>query len=85
MAKSMSLTGDDLVVKSPKNDSATPQRGDAKSVIEKHVPSTELVPMQFRMSPEFAKAFKQEALNRDLKLNELLKECFAALLKAAKQ
>jgi predicted HicB family RNase H-like nuclease len=77
----MELTGDDLMVKSPKNNSSTPQRGEA----EKPTASAELVPMQFRMSPEFAKAFKVEAATRGIKLNELLKQSFAAFMKTAKQ
>jgi hypothetical protein len=47
------------------------------------VPSAELVPMQFRMPPDFALAFRTEAAKRDLKYNELLQECFAAFMKAA--
>jgi hypothetical protein len=34
------------------------------------------------MSAEFVREFKIEAAKRGLKLNELLKECFAALMKA---
>jgi hypothetical protein len=45
------------------------------------VPSAELVPLQFRMSPEFVKAFKQAALDRDMKLNELLNSCFHEFMK----
>jgi hypothetical protein len=48
------------------------------------VPSAELVPMQFRMPPDFVKAFKQAALDRNLKLNELLNTCFDAFMKTAK-
>ena len=68
MAKAVPLTADELKpsVKPPK--AAMRQRGE--------VPSIELVPLQFRMTPEFVKAFKQSALDNDLKLNELLKECF---------
>lgn len=40
------------------------------------LPSAELVPMQFRMPPVFVKAFKQAALDRDMKLNELLQFLF---------
>ena len=77
MAKSMSLSSDDLMVKSPKNTSATPQRGEAEKT-----PSAELVPMQFRMAPDFAQSFKEEALRRRMKLNVFLKYCFAELLKS---
>ena len=80
MAKSMELTADDLTVKSPKNTSATPQRGETP----KSVPSAELVPMQFRMPPEFVDDFKAEALKRRMKLNGLLKYCFAEMLKQEK-
>ena len=38
--------------------------------------SAELVPLQFRMPAEFVRAFKQAALDRDMKLNELLNACF---------
>ena len=37
--------------------------------------------MQFRMSPEFVREFKIEAANRGMKLNELLKYCFAEISK----
>jgi hypothetical protein len=77
MAKSMSLSGDDLIMKSPNNSSASPQRGET----QKQTPSAELVPMQFRMSPEFVDQFKAEALRRRLKLNGMLKYCFAEMLK----
>jgi hypothetical protein len=70
MAKAVPLTADELKpsLKPPK--AAMRQRGE--------VPSIELIPLQFRMTPEFVKAFKQAALDSDLKLNELLKECFDA-------
>ncbi len=45
------------------------------------VPSAELVPLQFRMPPEFVKAYKQAALDRDMKLNELLEHVFSEFLK----
>lgn len=69
MAKAVPLTADDLkpsALKPPK--AAMRQRGE--------VPSDELVPLQFRMPPEFVKAFKQAALDGDMKLNELLRKCF---------
>ena len=56
--------------------SATRQRG--------RVPSAELVPLQFRMPPEFVRAFKQAALDRDMKLNELLNSVFDDFMKAGK-
>ena len=49
------------------------------------VPSAELVPMQFRMPPAFVRAFKQAALDRDLKLNELLQVVFDDFMKTAKK
>lgn len=73
MAKAVALTAADLTPSKPRPQSATRQRG--------VVPSAELVPLQFRMSPEFVKAFKQAALDRDLKLNELLNECFNEFMK----
>ena len=79
MAKVQSLDSNDLVVTTPQNRSATPQRGAATSV-----PSAELIPLQFRVPPEFVRAFKQEALNRNMKLNELLKTCFDEFMKSEK-
>jgi hypothetical protein len=40
------------------------------------VPSSELVPLQFRMTPDFVKSYKQAALDRNMKLNELLEHVF---------
>ena len=78
MAKAQALDSGDLApVKSRPLISATRQRG--------VVPSAELVPMQFRLPPAFVKAFKQAALDRDMKLNELLNECFDVFMKSAKQ
>ncbi len=74
MAKTMSLDSGDLApVKKTVPLSASRQRG--------VVPSTELVPMQFRMPPDFVKSFKRAALERDMKLNELLQACFAEFMK----
>jgi len=42
------------------------------------------VPLQFRMPPAFVRAFKQAALDRDMKLNELLNWCFDESMKSAK-
>jgi hypothetical protein len=77
MAKTQSLHSDDLVVSAPQNKSATRQRG--------VTPSAELIPMQFRMPPEFVQAFKQEALNRKMKLNEFMKTCFDVFMKNPEQ
>lgn len=73
MGKTVALTGADLTPAKPRTPSATRQRG--------VTPSAELVPLQFRMAPEFVKAFKQAALDRNLKLNELLNECFQEFMK----
>lgn len=75
MAKTLSLDSADLAPAKTLPRSAARQRG--------VVPSDELIPMQFRMPPEFAKKFKHAAVERDMKLNELLKECFAAFMKTA--
>ena len=76
MAKAISLTSADLKPEKPKTQSAVRQRGS--------VPSSELVPLQFRMPPEFVRAFKQEALDRNMKLNELLNFCFDDFIKNSK-
>jgi hypothetical protein len=73
MAKAVPLTATELRPTSTTPKAAMRQRGE--------VPSIELVPLQFRMPPEFVKAFKQAALDGDMKLNELLKECFDAYQK----
>ena len=73
MGKTVALTGADLEPVKPKTQSASRQRG--------VVPSSELVPLQFRMPPEFVKAFKQAALDRNMKLNELLNTCFHEFVK----
>jgi hypothetical protein len=76
MAKAISSSSADL----------KPKRLDTKSVSRQRssVPSSELVPLQFKMPPEFVRAFKQEALNRDMKLNELLNFCFNDFIKNSK-
>jgi hypothetical protein len=48
------------------------------------VPSSELVPLQFRMTPDFVKSYKQAALDRDMKLNELLEHVFDEFMQTAK-
>lgn len=73
MAKAVALSAADLAPTKPLTQSAGRQRGET--------PSTELVPLQFRMPPEFVRAFKQAALDRDLKLNELLDKCFTEFIK----
>lgn len=76
MAKTQALDGNDLAPAKPQNQSATRQRG--------VVPSSELVPMQFKMEPEFVRTFKIQAATHDMKLNELLKASFDAFMKASK-
>jgi hypothetical protein len=73
MAKAVALSAADLVPGKPRSLSVMRQRG--------VVPSAELVPLQFRMPPEFVRAFKQAALDRDMKLNELLNEVFIEFMK----
>jgi len=73
MAKPVAVTAADLAPVKPRQQTAMRQRGVASSA--------DLVPLQFRMSPEFVRAFKQAALDRDMKLNELLNECFHEFIK----
>lgn len=73
MAKTLSLESKDLEPSKSRLQSATRPRG--------VVPSDELVPMQFKMPPEFVRQFKIEAATRGMKLNELLKASFIALKK----
>jgi hypothetical protein len=73
MAKAVALSAADLSPTKPRAQSVMRQRG--------VVPSAELVPLQFRMAPEFVRAFKQAALDRDMKLNELLNEIFNEFMK----
>jgi hypothetical protein len=46
------------------------------------MPSDSLVPIQFRMPAGFIRRFKQEALNRGLKLNDLFALSFNELRKS---
>lgn len=68
MAKTQALDSADLVPAKVRTVAAGRQRG--------VVPSAELIPMQFRMPPEFVREFKQVALDRNMKLNELLNSIF---------
>ena len=74
MAKTQALDGNDLAPAKPRTQSATRQRG--------VVPSAELIPMQFKMPPDFVKAFKIQAATNGMKLNELLKACFDVFMKS---
>ena len=67
----------------PLMDTMTPSRGHPQSASRQRgvIPSADLVPLQFRMPPEFVRAFKQAALDRDMKLNELLVSCFDEFIK----
>jgi len=73
MAKAVALSAADLIPGKPRTQSVMRQRG--------VVPSAELVPLQFRMPPEFVRSFKQAALDRDMKLNELLNVVFQEFMK----
>jgi len=73
MAKAVAVTAADLSPIKPRQQTTTRQRG--------VTPSADLVPLQFRMSPDFVRAFKQAALDRDMKLNELLNSCFHDFMK----
>jgi hypothetical protein len=73
MAKAVAVTAADLDPGNTRPKSSMRQRG--------VTPSAELVPLQFRMAPEFVRAFKQAALDRDMKLNELLNACFQEFMK----
>jgi hypothetical protein len=42
----------------------------------------ELIPLQFKMPRSWVREFKLTAADKELKLNELLKECFNEYLKA---
>jgi len=76
MPKAVSVTSDDLAPTKARQQTAMRQRG--------VVPSAELVPMQFRMPPEFVRAFKQAALDQGMKLNELLDTIFQHFMKTGK-
>ena len=73
MAKAVAVTAADLSPIKPRQQTTTRQRGTT--------PSADLVPLQFRMSQDFVRAFKQAALDRDMKLNELLNSCFHDFMK----
>jgi hypothetical protein len=69
MPKAVAITAEDL--KSP---SSKPKKESGR---RDSVRSADLVPLQFRMPPDFVREFKQAALDANMKLNELLKVCFA--------
>jgi hypothetical protein len=76
MAKTVALTADDLTPPSKPRQASTSMRGRGVT------PSSETVPLQFRLSPETVKDFKQAALDRDMKLNEFFLYCFHESMKA---
>jgi hypothetical protein len=76
MAKAVSLSGADLAPKKPISNSATEQRGD-----EAQEQKEELVPIQFKMPRSWVREFKVTAAGNEMKLNELLKECFTEYMK----
>jgi hypothetical protein len=78
MAKTVALSSSDLNPKKPKSQSATDQRG-SEAIPE---PKEELIPLQFKMPRSWVKQFKLTAAENEMKLNELLKECFAAFVKS---
>jgi hypothetical protein len=73
MAKAIAVTAADLDPGVTQPQAAMRQRGVRRSA--------ELVPLQFRMPADFVRAFKQAALDRDMKLNELLNACFHEFMK----
>jgi hypothetical protein len=72
MPKPVPLGGADLKPAAVRSKEAAIQRGST--------PSAGYLPLQFRMPPSFVRRFKQTALDRGLKLNELLTECFELLI-----
>jgi hypothetical protein len=76
MGKAVAIGLDDLDT-SPRT--ASRQRG----AIRPPAPSAELVPMQFRMTVDFATEFRVEAARRRMKYNELLKAAFQHYIKAS--
>ena len=77
MAKPTAVTPADLIPTKARQEATMRARG--------IIPSAELTPMQFRMPPDFANAFRVEATKRGLKYNEFLELCFDTFIKAAKE
>jgi hypothetical protein len=73
VARAVAVTAADLDPAATRPQAAIRQRGVRRSA--------DLVPLQFRMPAEFVRAFKQAALDRDMKLNELLNTCFQEFMK----
>ncbi len=76
MGKAVSLRADDV---DTSRRTATTQRGTEPL---SRVPSAALIPMQFRMDPDFATEFRVEAAKRRMKYNELLKAAFKHYVQA---
>ena len=68
MPKAVAITAEDLKSPSSKPKGIANKGGEVRSA--------DLVPLQFRMPPEFVREFKQAALDANMKLNELLKARF---------
>ena len=81
MAKAVSLSGADLAPKKPVSQSATEQRGNEVAP----EPKEELIPLQFKMPRSWVREFKLTAADKEMKLNELLKECFTEYMKTVKK
>jgi hypothetical protein len=78
MAKSVPLSSADLETKKPVSNSDTEQQGDEVQEEQKE----ELIPIQFKMPRSWVREFKVTAAGNEMKLNELLRECFAEYMKA---
>jgi hypothetical protein len=76
MGKAVSLRADDV---DTSRRTVTSQRGAERP---HRVPSAELIPMQFKMDPDFATEFRIEAAKRRMKYNELLKAAFKHYVEA---
>lgn len=80
MAKPTVVTGDDLIPSRSRARTANP----AGTRQHGAVPSDSLIPMQFRMKPDFAREFRMEATRLEMKYNELLKAMFVFWREAKK-
>lgn len=78
-AKALEVSADDLI---PADARTKRERAAAATRTRAEEPSADLVPLQFKMPREFVRAFKAEALKRDMKLNAFLKSIFEESMKA---
>ena len=77
MAKPVALTADDLTPPNkPRSKAASRPRGEMSSA--------DYIPLQFRLPPDFVRRFKQVALDRNMKLNQLLIYCFDEFMKTSR-